>query len=250
MAPLDFEMAQLLHENIEQNGVELHLNDGVSSFHDAGSSVDILLKSGKTVSAELVILAIGVRPNGELARAAGLEMNGRGGIVVDEYLRTSDKDIYAVGDVIEVEDFIDKSRTMIPLAGPANKQGRIVADNIAGGSEKYGGTLGTAVAKVFDLTAASTGANEKALIKRGLKKGVNYESVTIVQNSHAGYYPGAVPITLKLLFSPDGKKIFGAQIVGGDGVDKRIDTLAVTMISPRQLRSPMIFSFSPAARQR
>jgi len=229
MAPLDFEMAQLLHENIEQNGVELHLNDGVSSFHDAGSSVDILLKSGKTVSAELVILAIGVRPNGELARAAGLEMNGRGGIVVDEYLRTSDKDIYAVGDVIEVEDFIDKSRTMIPLAGPANKQGRIVADNIAGGSEKYGGTLGTAVAKVFDLTAASTGANEKALIKRGLKKGVNYESVTIVQNSHAGYYPGAVPITLKLLFSPDGKKIFGAQIVGGDGVDKRIDTLAVTM---------------------
>lgn len=229
MAPLDYEMAQLLHENIAQNGVHLHLGDGVSSFADSGDKVDITLKSGKTVSAELVILAIGVRPNGELARDAGLDMNTRGGIIVDEYLRTSDPNIYAVGDVIEVEDFIDKSRTMIPLAGPANKQGRIAADNIAGGNEKYEGTQGTSVAKVFDLTAASTGANEKTLIKRGLKKGEDYESVIITQNSHAGYYPGAVPITLKLLFSKDGKRIFGAQAVGGDGVDKRIDTLAVTI---------------------
>jgi len=229
MAPLDFEMAQMLHENISRNGVELHLGDGVSSFSDTGEKVDITLKSGKTVSAELVILAIGVRPNGELAKAAGLDMNARGGIIVDEYLKTSDPDIYAVGDVIEVEDFIDKSRTMIPLAGPANKQGRIAANNIAGAKEKYEGTMGTAVAKVFDLTAASTGANEKTLTKRGLKKGEDFETVTIVQNSHAGYYPGAVPMTLKLLFSSDGKKIFGAQIVGVDGVDKRIDTLAVTI---------------------
>ncbi len=229
MAPLDFEMAQLLHENIAKNGVELHLGDGVSSFNDTGEMVDITLKSGKTVSAELVILAIGVRPNGELARGAGLEMNARGGIVVDEYLKTSDPDIYAVGDVIEVEDFIDKSRTMIPLAGPANKQGRIAANNIAGAREKYEGTLGTAVAKVFDLTAASTGASEKTLIKRGFKKGEDFEAITIVQNSHAGYYPGAVPLTLKLLFSKDGKKVFGAQIVGTDGVDKRIDTIAVTI---------------------
>jgi len=229
MAPLDYEMAQILHENIIQNGVQLILGDGVASFNDSGDGVEISLKSGKAVKAELVILAIGVRPNGEIARTAGLEMNARGGIIVDEYLRTSDPNIYAVGDVIEVEDFIDKSRTMIPLAGPANKQGRIAANNIAGGNEKYEGTLGTSVVKVFDRTAASTGANEKTLIKRGLKRGADYESVTIIQNSHAGYYPGAMPLTLKLLFSLDGKHIFGAQIVGSDGVDKRIDTIAVTI---------------------
>ncbi len=229
MAPLDYEMAQLLHENILQNGVQLILGDGVASFNDSGDGVDISLKSGKSVKAELVILAIGVRPNGELARDALLNVNARGGIIVDEYLRTSDPSIYAVGDVIEVEDFIDKSRTMIPLAGPANKQGRIAANNIAGGSEKYKGTQGTAVAKVYDLTAASTGANEKTLLKRGLEKGKDFETITIIQNSHAGYYPGAVPMTLKLLFSPDGKRIFGAQIVGSGGVDKRIDTIAVTI---------------------
>ncbi len=228
MAPLDYELAQLLHENISHNGVELHLGDGVSTFNDLGDRVEITLKSGKTVSADLVVLAIGVRPNGELAKGAGLDVNARGGIVVDEYLRTSDPSIYAVGDVIEVEDFIDKSRTMIPLAGPANKQGRIAANNIAGANEKYEGTQGTSVAKAFDLTAASTGANERTLVKRGLEKGKDFEAITIVQNSHAGYYPGAVPLTLKLLFSMDGKKIFGAQIVGADGVDKRIDTLAVT----------------------
>lgn len=229
MAPIDFDMAQLLHENIAQNGVALHLADGVAAFADDGEKVDITLKSGKTVSAELVILAIGVRPNGEIARAAGLTMNARGGIVVDDTLKTSDPDIYAVGDVIEVEDFVFGDRTMVPLAGPANKQGRIVANNIAGASERYEGTQGTSVAKVFDLTAASTGANEKTLLRRGLVKGQDYESVTITQNSHAGYYPGATPLTLKLLFSMDGKKIFGAQIVGRDGVDKRIDTIAVTM---------------------
>lgn len=229
MAPLDFEMAQLLHENMTEKGVRLHLGDGVSTFADTEGGVEISLSSGKKVQAELVILAIGVRPNGELAKAAGLEMNARGGIVVSENLKTSDPDIYAVGDVIEVEDFIFKDRTMIPLAGPANKQGRIAANNIAGANERYEGTMGTAVAKVFDLTAASTGANEKTLIKRGLKKGADFEAVTIVQNSHAGYYPGAVPMTLKLLFAPDGKKIFGAQIVGTDGVDKRIDVLATAI---------------------
>ena len=229
MAPIDYEMALLLHENLEQNGVKLYLGDGVSTFEEDGKEVTITLKSGKKVSAELVILSIGVRPNSELAKAAGLEVNARGGVVVNDNLLTSDPNIYAVGDVIEVEDFIDKSRTMIPLAGPANKQGRIVADNIAGAAEKYEGTQGTSVAKVFDLTAASTGANEKTLIKRGLVKGKDYESLIITQNSHAGYYPGAVPLVLKLLFSMDGQKIFGAQIVGIDGVDKRIDTLAVAI---------------------
>lgn len=229
MAPLDFEMAQLLHENIRQNGVELYLGDGVSAFKEDGSGITVELKSGKTVSAELVILSIGVRPNSQLAKDAGLELNARGGVVVDGTLRTSDPDIYAVGDVIEVEDLVFGDRTMVPLAGPANKQGRIAANNIAGAQERYEGTQGTSAAKVFDLTAASTGANEKALIRRGLKKGSDYETVIITQNSHAGYYPGAVPLTLKLLFAPDGKKLFGAQIVGRDGVDKRIDTIAVAL---------------------
>lgn len=229
MAPLDPEMAQLLHENIRQNGVQLYLGDAVSAFKEDAGGVTVELKSGKTVKAQLVILSIGVRPNSQLAKAAGLEMNARGGIVVDDMLKTSDPSIYAVGDVIEVEDFISGERTMIPLAGPANKQGRIAANNIAGAEERYEGTQGTSVAKVFDLTAATTGANEKTLIKRGLTKGRDYETVIITQNSHAGYYPGAVPLTLKLLFSTDGKKLFGAQIVGRDGVDKRIDTIAVAI---------------------
>ncbi len=229
MAPFDFEMAQLLHETIDLNGVNLVLGDGVESFRDTNDGVNITLKSGKVVSTELVILSIGVRPNGQLAKEAGLEMNKRGGVVVDDHLKTSDPSIYAVGDVIEVEDFISKERTMVPLAGPANKQGRIAADNIAGGNDTYKGTQGTSVAKVFDLTAASTGENEKTLIKRGLEKGKDYESLIITQNSHASYYPGAVPLTMKMLFSTDGKKIFGAQIVGRDGVDKRIDTIAASI---------------------
>ncbi|NCC67026.1 MAG: pyridine nucleotide-disulfide oxidoreductase [Clostridia bacterium] len=229
MAPIDYEMAQLLHENIEANGIRLSLGDGVDSFFDDGSRVTITLKSGKTISAELVILSIGVRPNSELAKAAGISINARGGVVIDANLRTSDPNIYAVGDVIEVEDVVFGDRTMVPLAGPANKQGRIAADNIAGGSETYSGTQGTSVAKVFDLTVASTGANEKALIKRGLVKGRDFESVIITQNSHASYYPGATPIFIKLLFSVDGKKLFGAQVVGHEGVDKRIDTIAVAL---------------------
>jgi NADPH-dependent 2,4-dienoyl-CoA reductase/sulfur reductase-like enzyme/peroxiredoxin family protein/rhodanese-related sulfurtransferase/TusA-related sulfurtransferase len=229
MAPLDFEMAQLLHEHLLQKGVELHLSDGVSAFEESRDGVTVALKSGAKVTAGLVILSIGVRPNGELAKAAGLNVNARGGIVVDDTMLTSDPDIYAVGDVIEVEDFIDKGRTMVPLAGPANKQGRIAADNLAGGHETYDGTQGTSVAKIFDMTAASTGQNEKTLIKKGLFKGKDYETLLISQNSHASYYPGAVPMYIKLLFSPDGKKLFGAQIVGGDAVDKRIDTIAVTI---------------------
>lgn len=230
MAPLDYEMAQLLHENISANGVNLYLGDGVSTFTEQEAEILVNLKSGRTVSAELVILAIGVRPNSELAKAAGLELNARGGIVTDEHLLTQDPAIYAVGDAIEVRDLIFEDKTMIPLAGPANKQGRMAADNIVSGNTKsYRGTQGTSVVKVFDLTAAVTGANEKTLQRRGLAKGKDYETVTLVQNSHAGYYPGAVPMTIKLLFSADGHKLFGAQIVGTDGVDKRIDTIAVTI---------------------
>lgn len=229
MASLDPEMAAMLHANIRENGVGLYLGDGVAAFEENEHSVTIALSSGKKVEAEIVILAIGVRPNSQLAKEAGLSLNERGGICVNESLRTSDASIYAVGDVIEVEDFTFQNHTMVPLAGPANKQGRIAADNIAGGREIYEGTQGTSIAKVFDFAAASTGANEKTLKKLNLKKGIDYESIIITQNSHAGYYPGAVPLTLKMLFSLDGSKIFGAQIVGRDGVDKRIDTLAVSM---------------------
>ncbi len=228
MTPFDFEMAQLIHGTLEQNGVILHLGDGVSSFEDSGDIVNIKLSSGNHLSTHLVILSIGIRPNSELAKAAGLELNAHGGIVVDATLRTSDPDIFAVGDVIEVEDFIERSRPMIPLR-PANKQGRIAANNIAGEEEQYNGTQGSSIVQVFDLTAANTGANEKTLMKRGLVKGKDYERLIIVQNSHAGYYPGASPMTLKLLFSMDGNKIYGAQIVGREGVDKRIDTIAVAI---------------------
>lgn len=229
MAPLDFEMAQLLHENLMKNNVSLFLGDGVASFSEHAEGVTIRLNSGKTLESELVILSIGIRPNGELAKAAGLAVNGRGGIVADDYLRTSDKDIYAVGDVIEVTDFTFGQPTMVPLAGPANKQGRIAANNIHGANEAYRGTQGTSVAKVFHLSAACTGANEKALLQRGMVKGIDYQSIIITQNSHASYYPGALPMTIKLLFSPDQKRIFGAQIVGQEGVDKRIDVLATAI---------------------
>jgi len=228
MAPIDFEMAQLVHENIKMNSVDLILSDGVSKFSHQDGVTTISLKSGRTVEADLVILSIGVRPNGELAKVAGLEMNQRGGIVVDDHLRTSDPDIYALGDVIEVEDFVGGGRTMVPLAGPANRQGRICANNIAGADEKYNGTQGTAIAKVFDLSVASTGVNEKTLEKWGRKYGEDYLTALIYQKSHAGYYPGATALALKIIFGFDGK-IFGAQVIGQDGADKRIDTIATTM---------------------
>ena len=229
MSNVDFEMAQLLHENIRSNGVGLHLGDGVDSFEDTDDGVLVKLRSGKTVRADMVILAIGVRPNSALAKEAGLRLNERGGIVVDDHMRTEDPSVYAVGDVIEVEDFVSGDRTMVPLAGPANKQGRIVADVLAGRDSSYKGTQGSSIAKVFDLTVACTGANEKTLIRRGLKKGTDYESFIILQNSHATYYPGATQMTLKMLFEPESGKILGAQIVGREGVDKRIDTIGVAL---------------------
>lgn len=229
MAPLDYEMALLLNENICENRVNLILNDGVSRFVEEENRIVTELVSGKRVEADLVILAIGVRPNSAIAQSAGLEINARGGIVVDDHMRTNDPSIYAAGDVIEVEDFITKDRTMVPLAGPANKQGRIVADNLAGIDSRYAGTQGSSVAKVFDLTAAATGANEKSLNRKGLQRDHDYRTVILTQNSHAGYYPGALPLVLKLIFSMDGSRIYGAQIVGRDGVDKRIDTLGVAI---------------------
>ncbi len=225
MAPLDIEMANLLHKNIQENNVDLYLNKGVQRFEEQNDTILIHLQDGTIVEADYVILSIGVRPNSQLAKEAGLEVNNRGGIVTDEYLQTSDPSIYAIGDVIEVEHFVSKEKTMIPLAGPANKQGRIVANNICGMNQTYKGTQGSSIAQVFDLVAASTGLNEKMLIQQGTE----YKKLYVTQNSHAGYYPGAVPMTIKVLFSPKNKQILGAQIVGSDGVDKRIDTLGMAI---------------------
>lgn len=228
MAPIDKEMANLVHENMIMNNVDLILGDGVKEFHDLNGRTRIELLSGRTVEADMVILSIGIRPNSELAAEAGLLLNSRKGIVVNEYLQTSATDIYAVGDVIGVDNYISKEKTMIPLAGPANKQARIVADNICGDTKKYTGSMGTAIAKVFDLNVASVGLNEKQLKAMGKAKGKDYLTILINQKSHAGYYPGATPITLKMIFNKEGK-ILGGQIVGQDGVDKRIDTLATTI---------------------
>lgn len=228
MAPVDPEMANLVHENMIMNGVNLILGDGVKEFRHNGNEIQIQLTSGNVVKTDMVILSIGVRPNNELAKQAGLALNQKGGVLVDDYLQTSIPDIYAVGDVIEVSHYVTKDKTMIPLAGPANKQARILADNIVGDKKKYNGTLGTAVAKVFDLDVASVGLNEKQLKAMGKVKHQDYFVALINQKSHAGYYPGATPLTLKMLFDKEGK-ILGGQIVGQDGVDKRIDTLATTM---------------------
>jgi rhodanese-related sulfurtransferase len=173
----------------------------------------------------MVIMGVGVRPENSLAKEAGLELGITGGIKVNDYLQTSDPDIFAVGDAIEVSDYINESPGLIPLAGPANKQGRIVAGNICGHKEKYNGTQGTSIIKVFDMTIATTGNNEKILKKNG----INYQKSYTHSPSHAGYYPGASPISLKILFSPENGKILGAQAVGKDGVDKRIDVMATAI---------------------
>ncbi len=225
MAPLDYEMALLLHENIRKNGVALHLGDPVESFTEQDGVVTVALKSGARVGAQLVILAIGVRANNALAKAAGLALNERGGVVVDEHLRTSDPAIYAVGDVIEIRNFVFDDRAMIPLAGPANKQGRIAADNICGLDSRYKGSQGSSVIKLFDLTAANTGLNEKT----AQAAGIDYDKIYLSPMSHAGYYPGGEMMTMKVLFEKGTKRLLGAQIVGGSGVDKRLDVLATAL---------------------
>lgn len=233
MRHADFELAQLLHKNMRENGVKLYFGQGINSFKYDNGVTTIELSNGKTIETDIVILSTGVTPNSSIAKDAGLEVNERGGIAVDSFLKTNDEYIYAVGDVIQVEEFVLKAKTMIPLAGPANKQGRICANNIyyqLNGIdilEEYKGTQGTSVAKVFDLTLAMTGFSESALVRLGKEPNKDYFVALINQKSHSGYYPGAKPITLKLVFAPDGK-IFGAQAVGMEGVDKRIDVIATT----------------------
>jgi CoA-disulfide reductase len=223
MAPIDFEMASILHQHLREKGVNLVLEDGVKSFEQNGKLIN--LNSGKQIDSDLIILAIGVAPENKLAKEAGLELGLRGAIRVNERLQTADESIYAIGDSIEVKDYINGQATHIPLAWPANRQGRIVADHINGIDSKYQGTLGTSIAKVFDMTVAATGNNEKTLKKLG----ISYDVVHVHPSSHAGYYPGAFPIALKLIFDRETGKIFGAQAVSYDGADKRIDVLAAAI---------------------
>ncbi len=224
MAPFDFEMASMLHRHVKDMGVELILSDGVAYFDEKGRKIG--LTSGKIINTDLTIMSIGVRPENELAKSSGLKLGDRGHIKVDQNMMTSDPNIYAIGDAVETIDYIYKEPAMVPLAWPANKQGRIVADRINGIDSSYPGTLGTSIAKVFDLTASSTGHNEKALARMGK---TNYKAIHIHPGSHAGYYPGAFPISLKLIFEVPSGRILGAQAIGYDGVDKRIDVIATAI---------------------
>lgn len=223
MAPLDFEMASMVHEYLIDQGVEVILEDGVEAFSDGGTK--ITLKSGKIIETDMIILSIGVRPETGFAKAAGIECNERGAIKVNRHMQTSDPSIYALGDAVEVKDAVTGVDVMIPLAWPANRQGRIVADHISGKASTYRGSLGSAVAKVFDYTVATTGNNENSLKRLGIP----YEVVHIHPVSHASYYPGASQIAFKLIFDVQTGKILGAQGVGMDGVEKRIDLIAVAI---------------------
>lgn len=243
MAPVDKEMASLVHQTLLQHGVDLCLNTGLTRIEmcsgaaqepdasgsdqvaPAADTLQLALSNGQTLTTGLVILAIGVKPETLLAAQAGLELGPRGGIKVDDYMRTSDPAIYAVGDAVETTEFVTGKPGLTPLAGPANRQGRLAADNMFGRKVMYKRTQGTAICKVFDLAVASTGLNEKYLRRSGMA----YEKIYVHPASHASYYPGAQPVSFKLLFDPHNGRILGAQAVGKDGVDKRIDVLSVAM---------------------
>ena len=225
LAPVDFEIASEVHQHIKEFKTELFLNDGAKEFIEIGDKTKVKLESGIEIIADIIIMAIGVRPENKLALEAGLEIGKTGGIKVNEYLQTSDEDIYAVGDAIEVKHYINGAESLIPLAWPANRQGRIVADTILGIRQKpYTGSLGTSILKAFDLTVSATGLNEKTLKRLGIP----YMVTTVNRNDHASYYPGATPLTLKLIFNKEGD-ILGAQAIGYKGVDKRIDIIATAI---------------------
>ncbi|MGI6037312.1 MAG: FAD-dependent oxidoreductase [Limnochordia bacterium] len=224
LPPLDGDMAAVVHKHLERHGVGLYLNNGVTGFSQTSEGLLVHLSSGQELATQLVLLCIGVRPETELAQGADLTIGPRGGILVNEYLQTSDPRIYAIGDAIEFHDPFLDAPTFIPLAGPANKQGRIVANNICGLKEAYKGSQGTAIVQIFDLHAASTGYNSRTLAQGGKKA----RQVVVHPLSHAGYFPGAQTLTLKIMFDDQGR-LLGAQCVGKRGVDKRIDVLATAM---------------------
>lgn len=225
MAPIDFSMASLVHQHLMDKGVNLYLEQAVASFEREGKGLKVTFKNGQSISADIVILSIGVRPETSLARAAELTIGPAGGIAVNNYLQTSDEAIYAIGDAIEYRHPITGKPWLNYLAGPANRQGRIVADNILGAKIPYEGSIGTSIAKVFDMTVASTGLPGKRL----RLEGIDYMSSTIHPASHAGYYPDAMPMSIKITFDKQTGRLYGGQIVGYDGVDKRIDGLALVI---------------------
>lgn len=224
IAPLDYDMACDVHRYLKEKGVGLILKNGVQAIKEEGGKLKLTLSDGE-IETDMVIMAVGVRPDTALAKDAGLELNKRGAIVVNEHMLTSDPDIYAVGDAVEVTDFVTGEKAYIPLAGPANKQGRIAADNICGIPTTYKNTLGSAVLKIFDMTVATTGVNERTAKAAGL----DYDKVYTYSNSHASYYPGSTGMSIKTLYEKGTGKILGAQIVGFDGVDKRCDVLATAI---------------------
>lgn len=224
---LDFEMVQPVHKMLADKGIGLFLSTELKGFTPSDNQVTVETDAWQK-NYDMVILSVGVKPNSQIAQKAGIRCNPRGGIIVDDRFETSKKDIYAIGDVIEVEDLIMHKKTMIPLAGPANKQGRILADILSGREKKYAGSLGSSIIKVFDMAAASTGLNEKQLNSYGLKRHCDYHVMIIEQKSHAGYYPQAKPLYLKVIYDRD-EYLLGAQVVGEEGVDKRIDVLSTVM---------------------
>ena len=225
LPPWDKEMTGPIESHLRDQGVSLMLSDSVEGFDEDGQALIVQLKSGSTVEADFAVLCIGVRPENKLAIDSGIQCGERGGILVNEQMQTNDKSIYAVGDAVEVKCAVTNQPTQIPLAGPANRQGRIAADHIFGRDSKYRGTQGTAIVGVFEMTAAMTGLSEKALVRMNRP----FEKVYLHPNDHASYYPGAQSMTLKLLFDPTDGRILGAQAVGTNGVDKRIDVIAMAI---------------------
>lgn len=224
LAPFDSEMVTITEKELEDHGVQLIMNDGVKAFTETKSGLTTQLQSGRNITADIVILAIGVTPDTEFLKDTGIQLGQKGHIVVNQHMLTNQPNVYAVGDAVETKDFMTGQPAAIPLAGPANKQGRIAADHICGINSSYKGTQGTAIIKVFDLTAACTGSNERTLKRLEIE----YHAVYVHPSSHAGYYPGASPMTLKLLFDLQGE-ILGAQAIGSEGVDKRIDVIATVI---------------------
>lgn len=225
MNPFDADMAAFIHAEMRKHGVKLALGHTVEGFEEKDGGVDVLLKDEQPLHADMVVLAIGVTPDSALAKEAGLELGIKGSIVVNDRMETSEKDIYAVGDAVQVKHYVTGEDALISLAGPANKQGRIAADNVCGGDSRYLGSQGSSVIKVFDMTAATTGINETNAKKAGL----NVEKVILFPMSHAGYYPGGKVMTMKVVFEKITYRLLGAQIVGYEGVDKRIDVLATAI---------------------
>ena len=225
MNPFDPDMAAFIHNEVRKHGVKLMLGHSLEGFREKNSGLEVLLRDGVSVSADMVILAIGVTPESMLAKEAGLALGIKGSILVNDRMQTSAPDIYAVGDAVQVKHFVTGADSLIPLAGPANKQGRIAADNVCGGDSRYLGSQGSSVIKVFDMTAATTGINEGSAKKAGL----HVDKVILSPMSHAGYYPGGKMMTMKIIFEKETYRLLGAQIIGYEGVDKRIDVLATAI---------------------